>query len=607
LGAEEAGSDGRDSRSVGEKVDLARATTFLSRLRIRDRDSHRLTPFLLNPNQRLALRKMEEQASAGRPIRVIFDKSRRVGVSSLSDSLMFAHCLALEGASALVVAHDFKTSRELFRLPHDLAKQVPMVEIESIEREIRFKGRRQESTMQVLTAGKDTSGRGFTLSALHLSECAFYESENVTTSLIPAVSGHSDTMIFIESTPNGKEGKGRLFYELWLDAVEGRSEYVPVFLSWLDDPGCFAEASIAEDAPIDDEERSLIKHFHATKAQLAWRRQKISSPECRGLVDIFHQEYPTSWEESFVASGAPAFESDEIRWVEQNVKPPIDRGFLEMNDASGQFRLRKSEKGDLVIWEKPREGHYYYIGADAARGDYDPLAKSGEPGDFAAATCINGTTGQQAFRYAARVVPEVFASFLSVLGLRYNKAMINPELTGGYGATVLTTLRDIYQYPNFYFWRGKDDAPAYRKRRHLLGFETTYFTRRLIFEMFRILLREAAASEGEHGVTMYDEELLHQMRQATRHDDGRWEVERGHDDILMSGLLACIALRQWAPPRISNRTRTAQEEEDEQVKNVLATRGDRIFGEPPEALKEHVKKLKVWERRMRGRDRLEGL
>jgi hypothetical protein len=568
-------------------MNLDQVEKFLSRYSIKDRDSHRQVRFNLNFNQKKIHAKAKKQYDAGLPVRIIVDKSRRVGVSSWAEGFGFCHCVNLPGAHALIAAHEFKSSKALFSIPKSLAKQSPFMNLREVEREITFPHGESDSLMQIVTAGKDTSGRGFTLSFLHLSECAHYKGTGeIFTSIVPAVSNHKDTAIIIESTPNGMDGDGETFYEMWMDAVEGKSEYAWVFLSWTDDPACVADAALMENAALDKEEKELRKTLQLSDAQLAWRRLKIASPECGGLVELFHQEYPTAWEESFITSGFPAFSEVERNWATKNTKTPKWKGFIERT-TDGTLQLREHHKGELWIWQDPKEGHYYYIGADAARGDDEKDQR-----DFAANVGFDGDTGEQCFRFAGHVVPEVHGCYLNSLGRHYNRAMLNGELTGGYGYGTLYTVRDILKYPNLYRWKGKDDKlGGWANGRTAAWFETTMHTRTMLFEMMRASLREAAGTAGEYGVTIFDEMLAAQIRMCTRKETGRVEVKRGHDDVLFAGMLANIAIRQWAPPRRSNPAASREKEQDEEVKNKLGGRGDRVLDDAQNALINHYKKV----------------
>ena len=918
-------------------MDLARAERFLSRFAIKDRDSHKQVPFVLNYNQKRIHEVARQQQLQGKPIRIVVDKARRVGVSSWAEGLGFAHCCWLPGSHFLIAAHEFKSSKALFSIPKGFARQANFLNLRDVEREITFPHESADALMQIVTAGKDTSGRGFTLSGLHLSEAAHYKGVGeIFTSVIPAVSNHKDTIIIIESTPNGMDGDGETFYEMWLDAIHNRSEYAPVFLSWIDDPACTADPSLAKNAPIDKEEKLLLKRG-LTKAQLAWRRLKIASPECGGLVELFHQEFPclcagtkisynggiipiekagqvvgfncesgkitnwqcnpptevyklttkygrelrgtghhpvhgpsgftnlselkpnqpitlrspifsdgpgkhqwqpipsvlaemwmdenwarfigyfmgdgsfwggtlslcgegkdldvaedcsrliktifsqephqrqvrgafefrqhmpdlrgllaslqlikqsrnstaqwvrwihvpaciwratkscvqeflrglfetdgsasanivrmgtqylpfarevqllllgfginaeirpekrcaqgkqfmcyalymyreaavlfhervgfigkrkrnafkrigklgrppkkhelidyvesvvydglavtydltvkpdhvfsangilthnTTWEESFISSGFPAFEEAERQWAAANVKKPKWQGFIDHTD-DGSLKLRQHAKGDYCVWKDQIDGHHYYMGSDAARGDDD---KDGR--DFAATVIFDGNTGEQCARFSGFVVPEIHGCYINSLGRHYNKAMSNGELTGGYGYGTLYVLRDLLHYPNLYRWKGKDDkVGSWASGRNAVWYETTMHTRTMLFELMRAALREGAGTSGDYGVTIYDELLSAQVRMCTRKETGRVDVKKGHDDILFGAMLANVGMRQWAPPRTMNVIKSQAREEDEEVRKLLGAKGDQVLDEASMSLINHIKKM----------------
>jgi hypothetical protein len=567
-------------------MNLRAAEKFLSRFTIKDRDSHKRVPFIFKKNQRIIQAAAIKQQEQGRPIRIVVDKARRVGVSSWSEGIGFCHCCWLPGSHFLIAAHEFKSSKALFSIPKNFAKQAKFLNLRDVEREITFPHEDSDGLMQIVTAGKDTSGRGFTLSGLHLSEAGHYKGGGeIYTSVLPAVSEHKDTIIIIESTPNGQDGDGAIFYDMWTDAIKGKSEYEPVFLSWLDDEACVSDESRVEKRSLDKEERDLLKSG-VTMAQLAWRRWKIASPECGGSVEMFHQEFATTWQESFIVSGSPAFEEIERKWAEKNIKPPKWQGFIDAT-SDGSLKLREHRNGGLCIWEDPIPGHYYYLGADAARGDDEKDSR-----DFAANVIFDGNTGHQACRFFGHVVPEVHACFLNSLGRHYNRAMMNGELTGGYGYQTLTGVRDILKYPNLYRWKGKDDkVGSWATGKSAVWFETTQHTRAMLYEGMRAALREGGGTNGEYGVVIFDALLAAQIRMSTRKETGRVDIKKGNDDILFGAMLANIAMRQYAPPRNMNPAVTHEKEEDEEVRAKMGGRGDQILDDANQSLINHHAKI----------------
>ena len=510
---------------------LKQAIKFLPHLKIRDFGGN-IVPLVPNPCQQMMLNKMLQLEEQGKPLWIILLKSRQVGGSTLMEGLLTAHCVAEHNARSLLAAHQATSSKELFDRALMMWESCPIGKRrpDPTQRMLVFPHKDGHSNFRHATAGSISGGRGMTLSALHLSEAAFFP-ENSFTALLPTVPYQKDTILCIESTANGKdEGPGEAFYRIWLDAINGRSEFTPIFIPWSVDPACVRDAAEAKDAPADDEEKVLMK-AGVTRAQIAWRRWALNS-RCQGYVEKLHAEYPFTWEEAFVASGDPAFTTEEIRYAEATVvKKPIFEGRIDLT-TKGLSLQKQGRLGEspLRLWAWPVEGHNYYIGCDAARGV--------EVGDFSAAVVWDGHTGEQVATFADRVSAKPFASIIDRLGRYYNNAMANIELTGGYGIHVQAVLRDDLRYNNFYIWKGKNDK-INRRLGVALGWETTFFSRERMFTAFREALR---AKE----LIIKDERIVEQMKSAIR-QDGRVDILHDHDDILFGGLIGWIARVDYPP------------------------------------------------------------
>ena len=381
------------------------------------------------------------------------------------------------------------------------------------------------------------------IGAVANSEAAFYPSASSFLSLLPTVADAPDTIIAIESTPNGKSGQGEAFFDQWEKACnKGRtwSGYVPIFLSWLDDPECVRPEEEAEDAPATDLERELMKKpWKASLSQIAWMRRILES-KCKGEENMFRQEYGWCADVAFVATGDPAFPEKELRYASATKKDPLWRGYVRRKGDSAEFVPDRT--GNLKVWEWPKPQCHYYIGGDAASGY--------ETGDFACLSGFNGTTGKQAFTLTDHIHPEELADCSDLLGRKYNNAMLNIELTGNLGRWAQKLLRDTYIYPNLYIWRGKDDKKVTSKDAgRALGWETTSSTRGLMFDAFRQSLRDGEKNVPG-GIEIYDAELISQMYNATFTEGLKWIVKKGHDDVLCAACLAVVARAQYPPPNV---------------------------------------------------------
>ena len=529
---------------------MDRSRTLLSRLPIKHREHNYMTPFTFFPSQEKRFQRMREQWFKEGHIRIIDLKSRRVGFSSQTEGIFWARGLGFPNMNMKVVAHLASSADELFRVPGDLSRGFPEFPLEDIQqKKIYFRHPNGDSHLTIATAGTPSAGRGGTLSALHLSEAASYPDDEIFTAMISSVSKGPGSMIIIESTANGREGPGAAFAEYWDEAVAGRNGYIPNFASWLEDPAFIRSEEEAEDAPRDDLEKELMKPpFNASREQIAWMR-RTKADDCRNIESKFLQDFPHTPSVAFQVSGYPAFPREELAYAEGTVKPPLYRGYFKRNDSRqepGPFRFVKDDNGPVYVWKEPvnqkgrPDGLHYYIGADAALGT--------DEGDFCAYSCLCGETGEHACRFAERIAPEVLADQLDMAGRWYNVAMVNPELTGNLGRWALVKLRDKYRYPNIYTWKGRDDRKKGKNRSIALGFEMTQATRRLIVDAARSGIRMGLKAEPG-ALQINDRALMDQLGMMTV-KEWRWDILRGHDDIAVAWMIACLTREQYPPPRM---------------------------------------------------------
>ena len=507
---------------------------------------------MLNPNQIICHNIIDQHYRKHGSIRVVILKARRVGMSSYIDGLATMHCLAKPQAHALIVAHlKDVADKGLFRVPRDLAvslnDHIPGA-CDVRTRSIIFPHTKGASNLDIATAGSVGAGRGLTLSFLHLSEAASYPGQKSFLSILPSVSKAPDTVIALESTAQGRTGIGETFYNYWNGANETGSHwngFTPIFLSWLDDPTCHRSAHEAEDAPATDLEKELMgKPFNASLSQIAWMRMVLEG-ECEGSELMFNQEYPHSADVAFVATGDPAFTANEIRYAMGTKEKPIKKGHLERQGKGSVFI--ENPRGRCLMYEQVKEKCTYYVGVDCARGIEQDTGRA--TGDFASFMVLNGTTGDMAMQFSDWVNPIEMAKLVDASGRYYNNAMMIVELTGNLGLWCQQVLRDQYQYPNWYMWKGKDDKTWGKAKSPAMGWETTGRTRDLLLSTFRGKLHDGMKNLPG-GLKIKDAEFCRQMDLMTMSTGMRWEVQHSHDDVFMAGCLAIIACSQYPPTNI---------------------------------------------------------
>lgn len=579
-------------------LDLDRSTLLLSKLPIIDRESGQLFNFEFRYNQWLAKEKKKaHQALIGGKIRTVYVKARRVGVSSMEDGFATCHIAQLPNARAKIVACLSDTSKELFDVPTNLVKNWPFPLPEPLATKIVYPHKGGDSIMTIMTAQTAIAGRGGRCTFLHLSEAAFFPvGGGAFTSLFNSVPDDPDTSIVVESTAFGKVGIGEAFYKFWEAAVRGETEFLAIFLTWLNDPICRRNPGNLRFVEANEDEKDIISMLSCSSrcercvkcykalACIGWRRWAIPNL-CQGRIDKFRQEYPITAEEAFYASTAQAFEREELRYARECItgapNPLVGRLTQELdgygNPLKGKAKFLPDPRSPLTIWALPVSKFHYYLGADCARGIADTDdARIREGKDYASISLYCGETGEQCLRYYAKIGPEALAALIFVVAAYYNNALVAIELTGNLGLWAQTVLRDRYNWKNFYRWKGRDDRmPDGYAISKSIGYEMTSRTRPYVLEAYRGALQS-------HRVIPRDPILIQQM-EAAEMLAGKWTVPEGiHDDIMVSNFVAWVCKEQWykgttvSPPKLllGNETSIEQDSLESAKAEVKNAKGD---------------------------------
>jgi len=483
-------------------------------LRIRTKEGE-IKTLHLNPAQKILQEAVDRQTAAEGKVRVIILKARQQGLSTYVGGYLYHQVSQRIGAKAIVVTHHAESTKALF----DMTRRYHENMVEFLKPHTRYSSKRElvfdklDSAYIVSTAGGEQGGRGETLTHAHLSEIAFWPKSNAEeyfAGLMQAIPNTPGTAVFIESTANGY---GNLFHRLWKGAVEGTNGFLPVFIPWYIDP------SYREKAPADfeptPEEQKLIKDFDLDHDQLQWRRRKIAEIG----MDGFKQEYPSVPEEAFLASGRPVFNPEVITDMQKDVEQPVKLMTLDQVGEK-EYVWNEHSRGELKVWEEPRNDGIYYIGADVGMGLRD--------GDWSVAQVLDQNKRLVA-SYRAKVHPDYFAYVLAHLGYHYNSALIIPE-SNNHGILTCNRLGKDLVYPYLYTETQYDKFTE--KETEKIGFTTSVKTKPLIIDELRAALRD-----GE--LTINDRPTLSEMLTFIVTDTGKMEAEEGqHDDCVMSLALA---------------------------------------------------------------------
>lgn len=519
-------------------------------LKVRDKRK-RLIPFEPNWAQKQILRQVKEDYEAGKPTRIICLKARQIGISTITEAIIFCKSVLFPSSVATIGSLDTDQAVylfDMFKCFHEEWEFSDLYQTEkSSRRELVFED--IKSSIIVKTGENPKAFRGRTYTDAHISEVAFWtkpvEAMLAIEQGFPFVRGNFE---MVESTANGI---GNWFEEEWKKAEEGKSDYTPFFFPWFmhyeylpcSGEGCHdgtcPECSEASKhvKPKDSEERELLK-MGATKAHLVWRRWAIVN-KCFNNLDLFHQEYPATPREAFLASGVNAFNLDDLDAVFQEEEGDVGRFVVSggevkfITDPDGPWTVFRHPAKDEIAGQKWGE---YFIGADPCYGSFD--------GDFAAAQVISRRTKEQVAVFHGRIHPEPFADELALAGKYFNLAVIAPETEGG-GIGTIARLRTIY--PKLYQRRSFDVVPGQDRSERQLGWSTNWKTKaELITKGSEMVMRGQVSI---HHRKTYTEMKNYSFYSGKGYNDkfGPADEERGRDDLVMSWCIAIVCEDQESP------------------------------------------------------------
>lgn len=381
----------------------------------------------------------------------------------------------------------------------------------------------------------------FSVSNSETSKWPSETTESLLTSILQCVPDDDESEVVFESTAKGIGGAfyDRFWgarYRVWVTRLDEKGNpviteevnstadqeniYTSIFLPWF----VFEENVLKapDDFTPDKDELKMIAQYGVNFDQLYWRRRTLAS-KCDGNIDIFKQEYPANPQEAFLGTGRPVFDNTKLLRYHEALPEPIAR--YECLTGTGQWMTTPT--GRLSVWEEPKPGRSYIIGADVSEG----LAK----GDYSPADVIDHQTGKQVAQWHGHVDPDVYAEILIALGKRYNMAWLGIE-RNNHGLTTVTWVCNA-RYP-FVYAEMVPDPPGKPRKRY--GWLTSSATRPLILDN---LIREVR--EDAHGIMC--RATIEEMMSFKIQDNGRFEADGGRFDDRVMSLAIAKYLRQTIP------------------------------------------------------------
>lgn len=465
---------------------------------------------------------------------IIASKARQAGFTTFTNALMFHHSIFYKNAFVILIAQTEASSKENLDRIRDMMEGLPWwFRNKAILWDKGNSGKHNDSALQltftslitgteqqllVISASKKAA-RGKRPTALHWTEVAFCdEAYEIVKSITPAMSRRKNSIMVLESTSNGTGNFYADKIEELLDNPEG-SDYDLVFHPWYTDPDRVSEPP--KDMDYDEEETNLRDTFDLTDEQLSWRRKEIRN---LGSELTFKQEYPSTVEESFVATDNLYFSKKCRDIVDSSITNTMAVQRLKYTSLGPE----SDEFGTTVVFSHPNPSYEYALAADISLG---------EGGDYTVISILD-PFGRLACITRDQYRPDEAATVIRHLAIKYNNAKVSIE-RNGIGAYVINSLQNQYYYNNYFV---ADDGKV--------GFHTSETSKQHILAQ----LQEQIVAETVHLPYI---ELLTEMKVFEIADNGKPKAKKGdgnYDDVIMSLAICIENFMKYRPGIIDDET-----------------------------------------------------
>ena len=514
---------------------------------IKDKDAN-IVPFKPNIAQTVLIDRVLELLALGIPIRIIILKARQMGLSTAVEAIIYWWTTTNPNITSMIIGHEDQSSKNLYNMfkryyenSNPIFKPTRKYDTRN---DLTFSREDNEgnqvglnSVIKTATARNVTAGRSDTIQIIHGSEIGEWDNgEDLVASLLQTVPVRPKTMIFLESTANGR---GNFFYKQWSAAVKGDTVFEPFFFPW------WLHDEYKMDGEIDEytrEELDIIqvmkegikigqKHYSVPDeeidAKLVFRRYK--EREFRATPEKLYQEYPSTAHEAFLATGRPVFDTKALAHMEKLCEKDNSKRYelYQLEDRTVKAK-EADDYAPLKIWDLPERTENYVVGADVAEGLKN--------GDYSVAEVIRTKDMKTVARFRGHVDPDIFAHELDKIGRFYNFALMGVEINN-HGLAVVQRLRDLF-YTNLYR-REKGLDERFEEPTSKLGWKTDLRTKPLMIDYLAEAIREGYVID-------YDIVFVEEAFSYIRDDNGRTNAEEGsHDDTVIAKAIA-LQMFEWS-------------------------------------------------------------
>jgi hypothetical protein len=445
------------------------------------------------------------------PVRIVICKSRRAGLSTGVEAFIYDDTTTHENTDSLIVANELNPSENVlgmcirfwqntpeFITIHgtriDLRPKIPPQFNNNPSKDRLIFDKPLNSRIFVATAKSIDAYLSFGFQNIHATEASRYaDAKELFRALYPTLSDDAHSALYIESTPNGQEGKGAWFHEQVMMANGlKRSEYGTaelVFVPWQEMVHSFSIPFGSDEKKqkfirsFNASERDVMKRLPQVSAeQMQWRRMMLNGPAFNADEELFDQEYPTDLATAFLLTGHSVFGRKAIKRLMARKRDPIWMGdiywgesdnanlntsthravrhpkFLTKGQAQASgFRPHENDGryNNLKVWRWPKAGDRLFIGADIGGGN--PETKNGDLSTACVMALNEFEKHEMIMSWAGRLNPIAFSEVLSALawalrikvGENAVAPVLAPEFTGP-GKAVINNIDHLNLYPNLY-------------------------------------------------------------------------------------------------------------------------------------------------------------
>lgn len=515
-------------------------------------ESRELMPMALGPGQlrlREGIRKMRNQ---GRPVRIIYLKSRRIQATTGTAAEFFHGTAFAAGVHTVVLAHDDTSVSNIFTIYkrfHDKYRpfggliKLPPSRMLSDRIYYEYGGDPESSFIQIHTAGSTNFGRSFRITNVHFSEFPYYHAPGETLSAVmSAVPKTPDTTAIIEGTA---KTIGDEFHRMWQASQDqgSDSEWLGLFMGWWEHPSNRMVLTIPPDRFQDSLSRddfAMMRQLGLSLEQMAWRRYTIAN-DFNGDSSRFRREHPASPEEAFTASSRNRFSIPHVQ------RMPIQRqamiGELGTEEVGTEKRtvFLPGEHGALRIYRMPERGRLYAAGADPAGGADVNQGKGEADPDYACTQILDRDTGEQCAVLRARLMPGEFGRYLSLLLRFYNSAQVCIE-RNGVGIGALEALLNTGYPAGLIYHRPTTPDQDPQVRSDKIGWDTGEVSRQQLLSSLDEAIRQSM-------IFVHDPVTQTELLTFVINARGKAEAQTGcHDDTVLALAFAVIVMARMPRP-----------------------------------------------------------